>query len=85
MRIGHQESLSRWPSAVIFTDMSHTGWDVHLQDLTTAGTWTSEEKELHISRLSLNTFLHQIIGEPEVIMSDDAAVVAYLEKQRHSL
>ena len=54
------------------------------------GLWTEEELDLHIDflevkvvQLTLTTFKVWIEGEPLVLMSDNATVVAYMKKWRY--
>ena len=41
------------PPLLLFTNVSRTGWEVHLQNLTAAGTWTEEEDNCHVSVLEI--------------------------------
>ena len=59
----------------------------HLQVLIVAGVWSQDVKELNMYGLwmravqvTLKAFLPRIIGESVVLISDNATVVAYLEK-----
>ena len=45
---GYWEFPSRWVFRILlFTNASKTSWGVYLRDLTAAGVWPPEEKELH--------------------------------------
>ena len=64
------------PSLLLCADTSQTGWGAYLQDLTTAGMWTPQKREFHISvlemkvvQLALNVILHRIKGEALVLIS----------------
>ena len=74
------------PSLLLYKDVSVAGQGTYLQDVATVGVW-SQDRELHINTLemkvvllALNTFLPRILGESVVLMSNNATVVAYLEK-----
>ena len=41
------------PFLLLFTDACLTGWGAHLLDLTVAGVWSQEEKELPINVLKM--------------------------------
>ena len=65
-----------------------TGWGSHIEDPTAAGMWC-QEKEFHVNivvlemvQLTLNAFLHRILGELFVFMSDNATPVAISEKAK---
>ena len=67
------------PPILLYTDMSQTGWGIHLQDLTT----TEKESRLHISipavkvvQLDLDVF-----KEKDLVLMSDTMVVGYLKKQ----
>ena len=65
------ESISKCPSIPPPVSQCVTsGLGAHLQDPTTAETSISQEKELHIN-----------MGETQVLMNNDATVVACLKKQ----
>ena len=60
---------------------------MHLQDFAAEGTWPFQGKKLNISmlqmkavHLALNAFLHRIMGESVILMSDIATVVASQKK-----
>ena len=88
-RNGHQESLSKCP--LLLFSFSQTLLSrvlgKHLQELTAAGLWSAEEKDLHIIlemkdvMLALSAFLQWLLGESVILMSDSA----YPKKQGGSL
>jgi hypothetical protein len=73
---------------VLTTDASNLGWGGHIGSLTTSGVWTQEHSSLHINMLelmavfnSLRAFLHIVKGRKVLVQTDNATVVAYLNKQ----
>ena len=75
-------------NTLIFTDASNQGWGAHLENLTISGTWTSQEKNLHINVLelkavflALKSFQNQILNKRILIATDNATVISYLNKQ----
>ena len=61
---------------------------MHRQDLTAARVWSREEKEIlvinvemKVAHLALSAFLSWILGKSVILMSNNATVVAYFEKQ----
>ena len=74
-------------NTLIFTDASNQGSGAHLENLTVIGTWTSQEKILHINVLelkavflALKNFQNQILCKRILIATDNATVVSYLNK-----
>ena len=74
------------PAPLLYTNMSRTDWEMHLQDLNAVGTWMEEEEIRHIGvleitsvQLALNAFHLRIMGESVVLMNDNATVVVYVK------
>ena len=77
------------PEVTITTDASSTlGWGGHLEDLQVQGTWSPAMKSRHINELELEAvvrtchhFVDTIKDKSVLIRSDNATVVAYLNKE----
>ena len=79
---------------LLFTDASIKGWGAHLGDLTISGLWSDTEANLHINILemkavflAIRSFQSHLLNQRVLVASDNATVVAYLNKQggTHSL
>ena len=80
---------------LLFTDALVKGWGAHLGDLTVSGLWSDTEANLHINILELKaeflairSFQTHLLNQRVLVASDNATVVAYLNKQgggTHSL
>ena len=71
-----------------FTDASKEGWDAHLNERTTRGTWSFPESKLHINHLELKAvFLalkeFQDLCSKNIVLvaTDNTTVVAYINKE----
>ena len=92
-----RESISFWVlggplqvplSLLLYTSALRIGCGAHLQNPSTTGAWSWEEKELHISVLemktvwlALNTFLTRIAGDSFLLMNGSVTVMSYLNIQ----
>ena len=71
----------------MFSDASLQGWGVHVQDREYSGTWSKEERRLHINVLEMRAIIkglcHHNPPEGSVILNstDNTTVVAYLNKE----
>ena len=70
------------PSFLLYTDDAMTSWDAHLKDLTTAGDWFLEKRELHINALEMkvvqltsNAFFLSTLGKAVTLISNNATVM----------
>ena len=75
-------------NTLIFTDASNQGWGAHLENMTVSGSWTDQEKLLHINVLelkavflALKSFQNRILDKRVLIATDNATVVSHLNKQ----
>ena len=75
-------------SIQLFTDASNDGWGAHLDQSSTKGQWSKQEKRLHINVLELNAvslalhhFKDQCQNQTVLVAMDNSTVVAYLNKQ----
>ena len=73
---------------VLTTDASKRGYGGHLENLICQGTWSVQQKTLHINCLELEAvylsvqhFLPQLRGQNVLIRSDNTTVVQYINKQ----
>ena len=73
---------------LLFTDALVKGWGAHLGDLTVSGLWSDTEANLHINILELKaeflairSFQTHLLNQRVLVASDNATVVAYLNKQ----
>lgn len=71
----------------LFTDASTLGWGGHLGCLTTSGTWSLDEKELHINILelkailfSLQAFAHELEGRHIKVFCDNTTALTYVNE-----
>ena len=76
-------------SIQLFTDASNEGWGTHLDQSSTRGLWSSQEKRLHINvlelkavSLALQHFMDQCQNQTVLVATDNSTVVAYINKQR---
>ena len=79
---------------LLFTDAFDKGWGAHLGNLTVSGIWSDTETSLHVNILELkavflaiNSFQTHLLNMRVLVVSDNATVVSYLNKQggTHSL
>ena len=75
-------------SIQLFTDASNKGWGAHLDQKSTKGLWSDQEKRLHINvlelkavSLALRNFKDQCQSQTVLVPTDNSAVVAYINKQ----
>ena len=75
-------------SIQLFTDASNEGWDAHLEQSSTQGLWSPQEKGLHINVLELKAaflalrrFKDQCQDQTVLVAMDNSTVVAYINKQ----
>ena len=73
---------------LFFTDASNQVWGAHLENMTVSGSWTNQEKTLHINVLELKavflafkSFQNTIQNKRILIATENATVVSYLNKQ----
>lgn len=73
---------------VLTTDASNLGWGGHVGSLTASGVWDDSTRRLHINALemlaveySLRALLETVSDRRVLVKSDNATVVAYLNKQ----
>ena len=75
-------------SIQLFTDTSNEGWGAHLDQRSTKGLWSDQEKRLHINvlelkvvSLALQNFKDQCQDQTVLVATDNSTVVAYINKQ----
>ena len=75
-------------SIQLFTDASNEGWGAHLDQVSTKGLWSEQEKRLHINflelkavSLALRRFKDQCQDQTVLVAMDNSTVVAYIYKQ----
>ena len=75
-------------SIQLFTDASNEGWGAHLDQNSTKGLWSEQEKRLHINvlelkavSLALRDFKDQCQNQTVLVATDNSTVVAYINKQ----
>ena len=75
-------------SIQLFTDASNKGWGAHLEQSSTQGLWSPQEKGLHINVLELKAvflalrrFKDQCQDQTVLVATDNSTVVAYINKQ----
>ena len=75
-------------SIQLFTDTSNEGWGAHLEQSSTQGLWSPQEKGLHINVLELKAvflalrhFKDQCQDQTVLVATDNSNVVAYINKQ----
>ena len=75
-------------SIQLFTDASNEGWGAHLDQRSTQGLWSDQEKRLHINvlelkavSLALRNFKDQCQDQTVLVATDNSTVVAYINKQ----
>ena len=75
-------------SIQLFTDASNVGWGAHLDQSSTKGLWSPQEKGLHINvlelkavSLALRHFKDQCQDQTVLVATDNSTVVAYINKQ----
>ena len=71
----------------VFTDASNEGWGTHLDQSSTKGLWSPQEKRLHINvlelkavSLALRHFKDQCQEQTVLVATDNSTVVAYKEE-----
>ena len=74
-------------SIQLFTDASNKGWGAHLDQNSTKGLWSEQEKRLHINvlelkavSLALRDFKDQCQNQTVLVATDNSTVVAYINK-----
>ena len=72
-------------SIQLFTDASNEGWGAHLDQSSTKGLWSNQEKSLHINvlelkavSLALRRFKDQCQNQTVLVATDNSTVVAYI-------
>ena len=75
-------------SIQLFTDVSNEGLGAHLDQSSTKGLWSDQEKRLHINllelkavSLALRNFKDQCQNQTVLVATDNSTVVAYINKQ----
>ena len=75
-------------SIQLFRDASNEGWGAHLEQSSTQGLWSPQEKGLHINVLELKAvflalrhFKDQCQDQTVLVATDNSTVVAYINKQ----
>ena len=75
-------------SIQLFTDASNEGWGSYLEQSSTKGLWSNQEKRLHINvlelkafSLALRRFMDQCQNQTVLVATDNSTVVAYINKQ----
>ena len=75
-------------SIQFFTDASNEGWGAHLDQRSTQGLWSDQEKRLHINilelkavSLALRNFKDLCQDQTVLVATDNSTVVAYINKQ----
>ena len=75
-------------SIQLFTDASSKGWGAHLDQSSTKGLWSDQEKRLHINvlelkavSLALQSLKDQCQNQTVLVATDNTTVVAYINKQ----
>ena len=76
------------PEATLFTDASHQGWGAHVEDLTSAGSWSPSLQSSHINMLELLAVHHAVLafdavlsGKHVLLCTDNTTVACYVNKQ----
>ena len=71
-----------------YPTLYNEGWDAHLDQSSTKGLWSDQEKRLHINvlelkavSLALRKFKDQCQNQRVQVAMDNSAVVAYINKQ----
>ena len=79
---------SQRPQYPTLTDASNEGWGAHLDQRSTKGLWSDQEKKLHINVLELKAvslarrnFKDQCQDLTVLVATDNSTVVAYINKQ----
>ena len=75
-------------SIQLFTDASNEGWGAHLDQSSTKGLWSDQEKRLHINvlelkavSLALRSFKDQCQNQTVLVATDNSTVVTYVNKE----
>ena len=75
-------------SIQLFTDASNESWGAHLEQSSTKGLWSDQDKRLHINflelkavSLALRHFKDQCQDQTVLVVTDNSTVVAYINKQ----
>ena len=75
-------------SCNFFTDASNEGWGAHLDQRSTKGLWSDQEKRLHINvlelkavSLALRNFKDQCQNQTVLVAMDNSTVVACINKE----
>ena len=75
-------------SIQLFTDASNESWGAHLEQSSTRGLWSPQEKRLHINilefkavSLALRHFKDKCQDQTVLVAIDNSTVVAYINKQ----
>lgn len=71
----------------LYTDASSTGWGGHLNQRTTSGSWSVEERQLHINvlelkaiLLALQTFRLELCGKHVKVFCDNITAITYVNE-----
>ena len=74
-------------SIQLFTDASNEGWGAHLDQSSTKGLWSDQEKRLHLNILELKTvylalrsFKDHCQNQTVLVAMENSTVVAYINK-----
>ena len=77
--------MQHCPSVYMETDASMKGWGAHVQTLVASGSWSAEEKLLHINCLeiravlnALKVFWKEVQGQAVALLGDNVKALAYL-------
>ena len=75
-------------SIQLFTGASNEGWGAHLDQSSTKGLWSDQDKRLHINvlelkavSLALRNFKDQCQSQTVLVGTDNSTVVAYINKE----
>ena len=78
-------------SIQLFTGASNVGWGAPLEQSSTKGLWSNQEKGLHINVLELKTvslapqyFKDQCQDQTVLVATDNSTVVAYINKEERT-
>jgi len=76
------------PLMVVYTDASMEGWGAHCSYHIAQGSWSAQERNLHINVLelkavfnALKAFVAYLTNKPVHVATDNTTVVAYINKQ----
>ena len=76
------------PSISVTTDASKMGWGAHLEDQSIAGSWSTQQSQLHINHLellavaqALRSFQSRVRNQLVRVRTDNSTVVSYINRQ----